>query len=142
MASARTAAAGWGYLRGMRAYGSAKLCNAMMARSIATKFKADGIDCASLHPGTMMATRIARDSAVGDVLMRRVLSLFTKDMDQGSSTTLTCCIAPHGSLNGGFFSDCALAKHHKLVADDEAAEVLWALSEELCAADRARPPAN
>ena len=127
------AAEGWGYLRGMKAYGSAKLCNAMMARSIAAKFKADGIDAVSLHPGTMMGTSIARDSPVGEALMKRVLSLFTKSMDQGSSTTLACCLAPHGTLQGRFYADCCLSKHHALLDDDQGAEALWALSEELCA---------
>eukprot|EP00966_Prymnesium_polylepis_P114640 2649226-Prymnesium_polylepis.1 len=108
-----------------------------MARSISQKMATDGIAACSLHPGTMMGTSIARGSVVADFFMRYVLSFFTKDMDQGSSTTLTCCVAPHETLRGGFFCDCQLTKHAPLVNDDAACEVLWELSEELCAPFRA-----
>ena len=52
------------------------------------------ITACALHPGTMMGTSIVRDSGVLNFFMQYVLSWFTKDMDQGSSTTLTCCLAP------------------------------------------------
>ena len=129
-------AAGWGLPRAIQAYGNAKLCNTMMARSIAEKLAGDGISSCSLHPGTMMGTSIVRDSGVLNFFMRHVLSWFTKDMDQGSSTTLACCLAPHEALLGGFWSDCRLTAHASLVNDARAREVLWELSNELCAAQR------
>ena len=123
---------GWGLRRAILAYGSAKLCNATMAHAIDAKFCAsDGVAACSLHPGTMMATRIGRESRLVDFLMRSLLAPFTKDMDQGSSTTLACCLAPHASLGGRFFADCKPTFRSKLV-DDDAAEALWALSAELC----------
>lgn len=87
-----------------------------------------------------MATDIGRDSRIVDFIMRRVLSWFTKDMDQGSSTTLFCCLAPHQSLGGRFFSHCKLAERSSLADDDNAREVLWKLSEELCAEYRNLEP--
>ena len=123
---------GWGLRRAILAYGSAKLCNATMAHAIDAKFCAShGVAACSLHPGTMMATTIGRESRLVDFLMRSLLAPFTKDMDQGSSTTLACCLAPHASLGGRFFADCKPAFRSKLV-DDDAAEALWALSAELC----------
>ena len=130
---------GWGFPRAMKAYGNAKLCNTMMARSIADKFAADGITACALHPGTMMGTSIVRDSGVLNFFMQYVLSWFTKDMDQGSSTTLTCCLAPHEALLGGFWSDCCLTGHPSVVNDERARDVLWDLSRELCAAHRVVP---
>ena len=108
----RPSGAGWGLLKAMQAYGSAKLCNCYMARAIATKFcDAEGITACSLHPGTMMATSIGRDSGLVRFLMRVVLAPFTKDMDQGSSTTLTCSLAPHHALAGRFYVDCQPGKY-------------------------------
>ncbi|KAL1530200.1 hypothetical protein AB1Y20_001116 [Prymnesium parvum] len=128
---------GWSLPRSAKAYAHAKLCNSMMARSIHNKMASEGITACSLHPGTMMATSIGRDSAVVNFLMKYVFSWCTKDMDQGSSTTLACCLAPHDTLQGKFFSDCRVTKHSPWVDNDAACSALWELSNELCAKYRA-----
>ena len=56
---------------------------------------------------------------------------FTKDMDQGSSTTLACCLCPHSELRGQFYYDCRPMKASGL-ANEAACDVQWQLSEELC----------
>lgn len=114
-----------------RAYGSSKLANTMFARSIHAKFSAKGIACCSLHPGTLMASDMGRESNVANFVLKRVLSWVTKDLQQGASTTLYCSLAPHESLEGEFFSDCGRAKRSNL-ATDTACELLWQLSLELC----------
>jgi NAD(P)-dependent dehydrogenase (short-subunit alcohol dehydrogenase family) len=129
-------AVAWGLKAGMRAYGSAKLCNAMMAKSMEARYAVHGVHSCSLHPGTMMGTSIARESPWAEVLMQKVVKYFTKDLDQGSSTTIACCLAPHDTLKGRFFSDCKVEKHSALVDDDEACETLWNLSDELVASFR------
>jgi len=56
------------------------------------------VTCWSFYPGTAIATDIARNWSMGMWLQKKVLSWITKDVDQGSSTTLFCCLAPHGDL--------------------------------------------
>ena len=75
---------------------------------------------------------MARDSYVANFVLKRVLSLFTKDLDQGAATTLYCCVAPHEALGGKFFSDCAEAACSPL-ATDAACDALWEFSLALCA---------
>ena len=118
------------------AYGSSKLCNTMLARSLHLKYhekgkNGKGVTACSLHPGTLMRSNMAHESAIADFVLRRVLSWFTKDLEQGASTTLYCSLAPHESLKGDFFSDCQRVKMSKL-ATDKACEVLWDVSCDLC----------
>ena len=124
----------WGTLKAMRAYGSAKLCNVIFAKTLQERLcgvDSSGIAACSLHPGTMMSTDIARDNSLFDFCMKRLLAPFTKDMDQGSSTTLACCLRPHSELRGQFYTNCQPMKESGL-ANEAACEVQWQLSEELC----------
>ena len=111
-----------------RAYGNSKLCNTMFARSAHQQWAASrGVACCSLHPGTLMRSEMARDSPVADFVLKHVLSWFTKDLQQGASTTVFCTLCPRGALGGAFFADCAPAACSRLVTD-QACEVLWQFS--------------
>jgi len=151
---------GWGVVKGMRAYGSAKLCNSVFAASFHRRYSnaGGGVSCCSLHPGTLMATSITRESGVASFALGRILSWFTKSMDQGSSTTLACCLREEGGgqtqtqaqtqpqtqgqtqsqaqtegqIEGRFYSDCQRATCSTRVTDVKSQEALWVLSEELC----------
>lgn len=122
----------FGHLAALRAYGSSKLANTCFAKAIhARHAAADGVTACSLHPGTLIATGISRDSAVATFFFRRVLSWFTKDQEQGASTTLYCSLVPHEQLEGGFFSDCKPQTMSKLVTD-AACNALWDASRAWC----------
>lgn len=135
----RTPPAGtsWGTVKAMQAYGNAKLCNVIFAKTLQERLYGSdddaGIAACSLHPGTMMSTDIARNNGLFGFCLKRLLASFTKDMDQGSSTTLACCLCPHSELQGQFYSDCRPMKASGL-ASKAACEVQWQLSEELCKA--------
>merc|ERR1711865_295595 len=94
----------------------------------------EGVTACSLHPGTMMATDLGRDSSIASVLMKYILKPFTKSMSQGSSTTLFCALMPHDKLQGLFFSDCNEKSISKIATSSEAAELHWQLSQELAVA--------
>jgi hypothetical protein len=111
-----------------RAYGSSKLCNTMFAQSAHAKWAASrGVACCSLHPGTLMRSDMARDSPVANFCLKHVLSWFTKDLQQGASTTVFCTLCEHASLSGAFYADCKQVACSRL-ATDEACEALWQLS--------------
>jgi len=119
------------YLDGIRAYGSSKLANVCFAQALHERLHAEGVSACSLHPGTMMATDIARGSRGGHFLMNWLLACVTKDADQGSSTTLVGCLAPAAELAGGYFSHCQPQKKSALVSA-AACDALWRFSEDLC----------
>jgi NAD(P)-dependent dehydrogenase (short-subunit alcohol dehydrogenase family) len=118
---------------GSDAYGSSKLCNALFATALnARESRVDGgIAACSLHPGSMIATDIARNSFVADVFMKYVMSWFTKSINQGASTTLYCCLVPWEVLQGKYYSDCVATEPSAVVKNEVAQRVLWELSEEL-----------
>jgi hypothetical protein len=55
-----------------------------LAHSIHSKFGAYGVTAASLHPGTAIATSIARQWRLGMWFHHNFFSFFTKDHDQVS----------------------------------------------------------
>lgn len=123
---------------GNNAYGSSKLCNALFATALHTRESGPegGIAACSLHPGTMIATDIARSSFIADIFMKYIMSWFTKSINQGAATTLYCCLLPWEELQGKYFDDCAPKEPSSIVRDEIAQRVLWELSEELIEASR------
>ena len=55
-------------------------------------------------------------------------------MSQGAATTVACALMPYEDLAGGYFSDCSAKKKSRLGSDEDAAKLLWQMSEELVAA--------
>lgn len=120
----------------MKAYGSSKLCNVHYTKSL-SKLEVPGlkITAASLHPGAMIPTEIASDSAIGQFIVKKMFSFFTKSIDQGSSTTFLCSVLPDDYIKGQYFSDCKEVKPSKLSLGeigDQAGELLWKISDEIC----------
>lgn len=123
----------------MKPYAQSKLCNVLFARELHEQEAAasSGVTACSLHPGTAIATEIARGSSIATFVMRRVMSFWTKDVNQGASTSLYCALCPHDQLQGRYFSDCApalAATSPKVLGETgkEACTTLWSLSEDLC----------
>lgn len=115
--------------RPMKAYGQAKLCNALMAVELHRRFADQGLTACYLHPGTMVTTEIGRDSALVRIVMR-LARPFTKSANQGAATSVFCAIWDDCSeLGGNYFSHSAKAKPSAETANTEAATRLWELSE-------------
>ena len=73
--------------KGMGAYGQAKLCNVLMAKSLQRRYGDRGMTACALHPGTLITTDIGRNSAIVGLLMKLV-SPFTKNPAQGAATSV------------------------------------------------------
>jgi WW domain-containing oxidoreductase len=115
--------------RPMKAYGQAKLCNALMAVELQRRFADRGLTACYLHPGTMVTTDIGRDSALARFAMR-LASPFTKTANQGAATSVFCATTENRSeLGGNYFSHCRLAKPSAETANKDVAARLWELSE-------------
>ncbi|CAA0080420.1 Fatty acyl-CoA reductase [Halioglobus japonicus] len=115
--------------RPMKAYGQAKLCNALMAVELHRRFSDQGLTACYLHPGTMVTTDIGRDSALIRFAMLLVRP-FTKTANQGAATSVFCATWDDcGELGGNYFSHCAKAKPSAETANAQVATRLWERSE-------------
>lgn len=116
--------------KGMGAYGQAKLCNVLMAKSLQRRYGDRGLTACALHPGTLITTDIGRNSAMVGLLMKLV-SPFTKNPAQGAATTVYGTVhEPASDVAGQYLQDC-----HVVPCSDEAnnpavAQRLWDLSEQ------------
>ena len=115
--------------RGFVAYGQAKLCNVLFANELTRRYAADGVFANSLHPGTLVATDIGRNSAVARALIG-VLKPFTKTRSQGAATSVYCAVHPDLAGRGGaYYRDCAQGRMSRFAQQPEPAARLWKLSE-------------
>ncbi len=113
----------------MKAYGQAKLCNALMAVELQRRYADQGLTACYLHPGTMVTTEIGRDSAIVRFAMW-LARPFTKTANQGAATSVFCATWDNTSeLAGNYFSHCAKAKPSAETANFDAAARLWDVSE-------------
>jgi len=114
----------------MKAYGQAKLCNALMAVELHRRFADQGLTACYLHPGTMVTTDIGRDSSLVRFAMLLVRP-FTKTANQGAATSVFCATwAGRDELGGNYFSHCTKAKPSAETENMQASEHLWELSEQ------------
>jgi WW domain-containing oxidoreductase len=113
----------------MKAYGQAKLCNALMAVELHRRYANQGLTACYLHPGTMVTTDMGRDSALIKFAMWLV-SPFTKTANQGAATSVFCATwQDRSDLGGHYFSHCRKGKPSAETGNREAAARLWEISE-------------
>ena len=116
--------------RFMKAYGSSKLANVQFAQSL-HRAEAPAVVACALHPGSMIATDIARESGVLNFAVKYLLAPFTKSLQQGAATSVMCAVCPPGRLQGLYFADCQEKTASALARDHTAQNALWEVSEGL-----------
>ncbi|MGB0061690.1 SDR family NAD(P)-dependent oxidoreductase [Candidatus Binatus sp.] len=125
--------------RGMTAYGQAKLCNVLMAKSLQSRYGGRGLVACALHPGTLVTTDIGRNSKIFGALMKLV-SPFTKSPSQGAATSVYATVhEPASELAGQYLQNCQITPSSSEANDPTVADRLWTASEQWIAA--AQPPA-
>jgi len=115
--------------KGMTAYGQAKLCNVLMAKSLQRRYAQRGLTACALHPGTLVTTDIGRNSKVFGIVMKLV-SPFTKNTAQGAATSVLAVVhEPAADVAGQYLQDCHLEPCSDEANDASVAQRLWDLSE-------------
>lgn len=115
--------------KGMTAYGQAKLCNVLMAKSLQRRYGPRGLTACALHPGTLVTTDIGRDSALLGLLMK-LISPFTKNPSQGAATSVWAVVhEPATDIAGQYLKDCHVARSSAESNDSAVADRLWECSE-------------
>jgi len=116
--------------KGLTAYGQAKLCNVLMAKSLQRRYGERGLVACALHPGTLITTDIGRNSAIVGALMKLV-SPFTKSPAEGAATTVWAVVhEPASDLAGQYLKECQVSTSSPESNDPAVADRVWALSEE------------
>ena len=118
-----------------KAYGDAKLANVLFAKSLHTKFHADGLSAVAFHPGTVQTNFASDSSSVMRLLYRTPLKhLMLIGADKGGAT-LGWFIegTPDETwFSGAYYDERQLtAKVNPQVNDAALAEALWQRSAEL-----------
>ena len=129
------------------AYGQSKTANALFAIGLNTRLKDKGAEAFSVHPGVIQ-TELARHMTEEDIAMFaggiESGAIPTKTVPQGAATQVYAATAPELAGKGGaYLADVQIApveadtedmsKVRPYAIDGEAAERLWAVSEEMVA---------
>ena len=97
-------------------YGISKLCNLLHARTLHSKYKADGIIAVSVHPGTIQ-TNLSNEMHAGSILKfgrfffnPQYYMEEMKSIPQGAATTLRCVSMANSEIKGGhWYFNCRSA---------------------------------
>lgn len=120
-------------------YARAKAANVMFTQELARKFSGDGITAYSLHPGVVSTNFLNKfDSCCAGCFYKIIMNpnlRHVKTPIQGAQTSLHCCLAEGiESHSGGYFTECKPHGVSKLCRDEENAQKLWNLSNNLVGA--------
>jgi NAD(P)-dependent dehydrogenase (short-subunit alcohol dehydrogenase family) len=115
----------------MGAYGSSKLANILFTRALAKRLAGTTVTANCLHPG-LVRTSIARDMPVFGRALFNLFAKFARSPEQGAQTILYLATSPQvQGASGGYYVDCKLMPISPAAQDDDVAERLWQVSDEL-----------
>ena len=132
------------------AYGQSKTANALFAVGLNMRLKDRGVEAFSVHPGAIL-TDLPRHLTDEDWQMFRDLqeagTLHLKTVESGAATSVYAATAPELNGRGGaYLADCRINEIDEdpesqtgvcaYAIDPEAAERLWAISEEMIGLDQ------
>lgn len=133
------------------AYGQSKTANALFAVHLDKIGKEHGVRAFAVHPGRITTTNLSRFMSEEEISLTvkskpadtRFVPSFVKSVEQGAATSLWCATSPQLDGYGGVYcADCDISPlvpddspdtHgvRRWAIDNQMAEDLWALSEEL-----------
>ena len=118
-----------------KAYGDAKLANVLFAKSLHTKFHAQGLSAVAFHPGTVQTNFASDSSSIMRLLYRTPLKhLMLIGADKGGATLRWFIEGTPGEtwFSGAYYDERQLTtKVNPQVNDAALAESLWQRSAEL-----------
>ncbi|PRB13306.1 short-chain dehydrogenase [Microbacterium sp. MYb62] len=118
-----------------KAYGDAKLANVLFAKSLHTKFHADGLSAVAFHPGTVQTNFASDSSSIMRLLYRTPLKhLMLIGADKGGETLRWFIEGTPDEtwFSGAYYDERRLTtKVNPQANDADLAEALWQRSAEL-----------
>jgi retinol dehydrogenase 12 len=117
----------------MGAYGTSKLANILFTRALAKRLQGTSVTATCLHPG-FVRTSFGRDFAGSPILKSifRLASCFARTPEKGAQTVIYLASSPEvQGASGGYYFDCKLTPPSAAGQDDDVAERLWQVSDQL-----------
>lgn len=114
-----------------REYGRSKLANILFTRSLAARLEGQDMTVNCLHPGAVATSLASQNEGVLAKLLPKLLKPFFRSPDKGAETSIYLCQSDDvADISGAYFANCKQARPKPWARDDEAAEKLWAITEE------------
>lgn len=114
-----------------KVYGHSKLCNILFTQSLAEKLADTPVTVNSLHPGAV-STNLGTQNGWYVKPLYAVLSLFFRTPQQGAESSIYLATGEEGGrARGLYYYDSKPIEPKPWATDKEAAERLWAVSEQL-----------
>jgi retinol dehydrogenase-12 len=115
----------------LRVYGRSKLANILFTRALAKRLAGTAVTATCMHPG-FVRTSFGRDMGLISRSLFNLVARFARSPEKGAETLvyLASSTAVEG-VSGGYYIDCGPATPSAAAQDDEAAERLWRVSENL-----------
>jgi NAD(P)-dependent dehydrogenase (short-subunit alcohol dehydrogenase family) len=119
--------------RGMRVYGQSKLANILFTLELSRRFADMGTTANSLHPGTVRTGYGGDGDAHGFLAFGiKIASPFFLSPAKGARTSVYLASSPEvEGVTGEYFVKCKPRKPRRWAQDQQAAQRLWDVSEEL-----------
>ncbi|MBW1685707.1 MAG: SDR family NAD(P)-dependent oxidoreductase [Deltaproteobacteria bacterium] len=123
----------WGRPSGSILYSDSKLYTALHCRALQRRLAGTGVTANALNPGFVPRTNIGTGSPRAIQYFTRALgALVGKSVPQGAATTVYAACAPTLEGESGLWlEDCNIFLPSNAGLDDEVAEILWGLSEQI-----------
>lgn len=117
--------------RPLLVYGRSKLCNLLFTRELARRIPETGVTVNCVHPGGV-ATGLGKNNGWFAVVIATALKPFILTAEQGADTVVYLATAPEvGSVSGKYFVKRRERQPSTAALNDEVAQRLWQVSEEL-----------
>jgi NAD(P)-dependent dehydrogenase (short-subunit alcohol dehydrogenase family) len=119
----------------MGAYGMSKLANILFTRALAKRLQDTGVTATCLHPGFVRTNFGGNNAADISPLIGRIflfISRFARTPEKGAETVIYLASSPEvEGVSGGYYHDRKPIRATPAGEDDNAAERLWQVSEQL-----------
>jgi retinol dehydrogenase 12 len=119
----------------MGAYGMSKLANILFTRALAKRLQDTGVTATCLHPGFVRTNFGGNNAADISPFLGRLflfISRFARTPEKGAETVIFLASSPEAEgVSGGYYHDCKPIRPTPAGEDDNAAERLWQVSEQL-----------
>ena len=115
----------WGF------YGQSKFANLLFAKELARRFHGTARTANAVHPGVIL-TNLTRHTGFASMIEAVVNPLFLKSIAQGAATQVyVATSADLTSVSGQFFANCNIATPRKDAENQDTAQRLWEVSDEI-----------
>lgn len=117
--------------RNWQVYGESKLMNILFTRALAKRLEGSGVTVNALHPG-FVATNFGHGKGIMDIMIKFAQKLFAISEDEGAKTSIYLASSPEvAGISGEYFYQCQVKQASDAAYDDQAAEKLWQISEQI-----------